>query len=133
MPQTLEAAPNVPVFTVYDRLRKAREHASLEQVDLAEAIGVSRSTVVNYENGRTSEDRLKQLYLKQWAMACGVDLGWLLTGEAAVEPDADPIEAMKDRRGTVDLRDSQSTCIAPVVTFPQVQSRPADTRVPAAA
>ncbi len=44
----------VPAWTVADRLRKAREHAGLEQAQLATDLGVSRNTVGNYEGGKVT-------------------------------------------------------------------------------
>jgi transcriptional regulator with XRE-family HTH domain len=36
-----------------ERIKRGREHAGLSIVDLAEKIGVSRSSQLNYESGRT--------------------------------------------------------------------------------
>lgn len=63
-----------PVFTIGDRLRKAREHAGMDQSQLAEATGISRASVVNYEKGHT---RPRAVVLKQWALATGVREDWL--------------------------------------------------------
>lgn len=73
----------VPEFTVHDRLRRAREFAGLEQIELAERIYVSRGTVSNYE--RNSHGRgMREIVLRSWAMACGVSYDWIMTG--AVKP-----------------------------------------------
>ncbi len=64
----------VPKWTLADRLRKARLHAGLEQADLAREIGIGRSTIVNYEAGKTEPSRP---VLLAWAMRCGVDYEWL--------------------------------------------------------
>jgi transcriptional regulator with XRE-family HTH domain len=64
----------VPEFTVADRLRKAREYAGLEQNELAERIGLGRTTISNYERGTTPP---KRPLLLSWAMATGVSLDWL--------------------------------------------------------
>jgi transcriptional regulator with XRE-family HTH domain len=68
----------VPTFTIHDRLRKAREAVGLDQQELADAIGVARTSVSNYELGHTT--RLKAIVLRQWALRCGVPLAWLHTG-----------------------------------------------------
>ena len=47
--QTVGTVPEE--WTMGDRLRKAREAAGFDQVDLAELIGVSRTTVSNHEVG----------------------------------------------------------------------------------
>lgn len=69
----------VPEFTIHDRCQKARDWAELEQEELADRIDVSRATVSNYETGATTH--LKKLVLRQWALACGVDYDWLMTGD----------------------------------------------------
>lgn len=66
------------------RLTVAREDAGYTQPGLAEAIGASRGTVSNYERG-TVVPRRSTLIL--WAMATGVDLHWLETGEAPTPGD----------------------------------------------
>lgn len=68
----------IPEWLLTDRLRKAREHAGIEQAAMAAWLGVSRNTVGNYENGRT---RPRLIVLRAWAQATSVDLAWL-TGEA---------------------------------------------------
>jgi len=70
----------IPEMTIQWRLRMARELAGMEQTDLARATGIARSTISNYENGAT--ERMKSLYLRQIALACGVDPEWLQTGQA---------------------------------------------------
>jgi transcriptional regulator with XRE-family HTH domain len=60
------------------RLRIAREEAHLEQEELAERMQVSRSTVGNAELGKGTPHRLT---LNAWALATGVPLSWLKTGE----------------------------------------------------
>lgn len=68
----------IPGFTLADRLRKARELTGLEQGPFAERALISRTTVVNYEQGHRKP---RELYLRSWADAAGVDLHWLITGE----------------------------------------------------
>lgn len=63
------------VFTLGDRLRKARRSAGLSSADLAERIGVSRNTVSNYENGRVKPRRAA---LRRWAEVTGLSLDELL-------------------------------------------------------
>ena len=67
----------VPTIEVRHRLRIAREFAQLEQEELAELIGVSRTTVSNNEKGRVYPRRI---LLNAWALACGVPASWLWTG-----------------------------------------------------
>jgi transcriptional regulator with XRE-family HTH domain len=83
---SIHVAGRVPVLTLAQRLRIARENASLEQRDLAERVGIARNSVINYERGHTAPRRP---VLVAWAMATDVDLGWLETGEGgpALPPD----------------------------------------------
>jgi transcriptional regulator with XRE-family HTH domain len=70
----------VPVFTLADRLRKAREVLGVDQAELAEILGVSRSSVSNAETGSAVPRRIT---MRAWAEATGVPLEWLTTGEWA--------------------------------------------------
>lgn len=72
-----DAAAAIPQWTVGDRLRKARLHAGLEQAELAAQTGISRATIVNYENGHTRPGRPALIL---WALSTGVSLEWLLSG-----------------------------------------------------
>lgn len=69
----------VPEFTVGDRLRKARELTGLDQGPFAEQLGVSRGTVSNYE--RSTTEHYKPIVLRAWALATGVPLEWIETGQ----------------------------------------------------
>lgn len=64
----------IPQWTLADRLRKARLHAGLEQAELAAEIGIGRSTIVNYESGKTEPSRP---VLLAWSLRCGVSYEWL--------------------------------------------------------
>lgn len=67
----------IPAFTAGDRLKKAREAAGMDQGELAETTGISRSTVSHLELDKAP---LKRSYLHLWAMATGVPVEWLETG-----------------------------------------------------
>ena len=79
----------VPQWTLADRLRKAREEAGLEQLELAEISGISRAAISNAERGSTTPHRST---LMLWAMATGVSLEWIQTGEIPAETDEAPAE-----------------------------------------
>ena len=83
-------AGTVPVWTMSDRLRKAREVTGLDQKQFAMHTGLSRNTVSNYENGNTTPRRPS---LVLWAMATGVPMSWLVNGET---PPADEDEGVSD-------------------------------------
>lgn len=74
----------VPGWTLQDRLRKARDVAGMDQQQLADAMGVSRRTITNSEQGHV---KVRSITVKAWALATGVDPGWLATG---VEPQGGP-------------------------------------------
>lgn len=76
----------IPQFTVGDRLRKARELTGMDRNEFADRIGVSRNTIGNYESERVAPRRI---VLNAWALATGVPLAWLQTGETPrpVDPD----------------------------------------------
>lgn len=64
----------IPAWSLQDRLLKARKFADLSQTELANEIGISKASVVNYERGHTRPSRP---VLLSWALTCGVSLEWL--------------------------------------------------------
>lgn len=67
----------VPVWTVGDRLRKARAAAHLSQSDFEALTGISRRSISAYEGDERAPRRPQ---LIAWAMATGVPLAWLESG-----------------------------------------------------
>lgn len=63
--------------TLAGRLRTLREHASLEQSEVAEAVGVARPSVSEWENGKKAPSRES---LRALAMYYRVSLDWLAEG-----------------------------------------------------
>ena len=74
---------SVPRIEVRHRLRIARESVGLEQSELAELIGVSRTSISNAENGTVTP---RKITVNAWALACGVPASWLNTGQAPEPP-----------------------------------------------
>lgn len=70
----------LPTWTLGDRCRKARLTLGLDQSDFAEALGVTRNTVGNYEADKTKAQRA---LLRAWASLCNVPYEWLV-GDADV-------------------------------------------------
>ncbi|PAJ70934.1 MULTISPECIES: helix-turn-helix domain-containing protein [Corynebacterium] len=68
----------VPEWTIADRARKARETAGMNQTELANAMGVARSTVQRIEQGVAEPSRTRVI---AWSFATGVALEWLEKGE----------------------------------------------------
>ena len=75
---------NIPPIEIRHRLRIAREYAGYDQEQLAKVIGISRNSVTNAEKGKVTA---RKVVLNAWAIACGVPLSWILTGEP---PAGDP-------------------------------------------
>ncbi|WP_407922324.1 helix-turn-helix domain-containing protein [Agromyces humi] len=75
--ETRRTELKIPVWTLADRLRRAREHAGLEQRELAAKAGISRATISNAERGANTPQTAT---IQRWAKACEVDLAWVLTG-----------------------------------------------------
>lgn len=76
MMHTAGAVPTIN--TLRNRLRAAREHAGLNQAALSARTGLSRTTIIRAESDNHSP---AQSTVCLWAVACGVDSHWLLTGE----------------------------------------------------
>ena len=77
----------VPTFDLSDRLRKARESAGFDQVQLSEQIGISRTSISAAERGSTKP---RKAVLIAWAFATRVPFEWLMTGSTNNEtPDPD--------------------------------------------
>lgn len=75
-----------PEWTLTDRLRKAREVAGLDQAELAELIGVGRTSISNYEKAVSTP---KRPVILSWALATGVPVEWLASG---ITPEPGPNE-----------------------------------------
>lgn len=73
----MATTPTLPVWTLGDRIRKAREHAGLKQSDLAPHVYKSRTTIAGWENGQHAPSPLE---LRAIATATGVPVDWLETG-----------------------------------------------------
>lgn len=94
----------IPPIEVHHRLRIAREWAKLEQVELAERMGISRQAVGSAENGKSKP---RKITLNAWALATGVPVTWLLTGQQNTPADPDGPgegESAPSRARTEDLR-----------------------------
>lgn len=68
----------VPAFTLGDRLAKAREHAGIGVAAMAERLGVSRTSISNYEHGRTAPPLDVVL---DYSKETNVPLTWIIAAE----------------------------------------------------
>ena len=82
----------VPEWTLTDRLYKARKVAGLTIDQLAARLEVSEKTVRRLESGEVVGKRTAVL---GWAVACGVDPMWLLTGEVIADADTQAVTLCK--------------------------------------
>jgi transcriptional regulator with XRE-family HTH domain len=73
--------------TLGRRLRAARALAGLEQAEIADLIGSSRSTVSNWERGVAEPPAT---YFVLWALATGQPLEWLAEGCARRDSNPQP-------------------------------------------
>lgn len=75
----MDSSSQTHTFTLGDRLRKARREAGVTSQDMAELLSASRTTVSNYENGRSEPTATT---VAQWSDITGADLVWLIVGDA---------------------------------------------------
>ena len=74
-----------------DRLKLIRQEFRMNQMELADKLGVSQNAVSQYETGaRNLSDDLKEKLCEQF----GIDLNWLITGRGEMYDGAEP--AAKD-------------------------------------
>lgn len=68
----------IPQWTQGDRMRKAMEHAGIKTEELmAQELEVHRTTISRWLSDATT---VRTIYLKQWALRCGVPYEWLRNG-----------------------------------------------------
>lgn len=68
----------VPQFDLADRMRKGLRITGLTVQEMADYLGVTRTTVSNWINGHIKPSTQTQ---RLWAMRTGVSYVWLTTGE----------------------------------------------------
>lgn len=99
--------PAIPVWTLGDRLAKARVFADLDQRDMAVYLGMSKAVISVYERDVRPP---KLPVLRDWALRCGVSLDWLLTGVGS------PPNAGAPNRGSGGVSSAAGSTIWSVVT-----------------
>lgn len=73
----------IPAWDLGDRLHKALRHSKVGVQEMADYLGVTRTSVGNWINGR---NKPANPALKLWAMRTGVDYEWLITGAEIRRP-----------------------------------------------
>lgn len=84
MTTSIQLGGQVPNWTIADRVRKAREFAGLKQLELAESVGMARTSLARIEQGKSSPRRTTLIAI---SFATGVSLEWLENGETPA-PDS---------------------------------------------
>ena len=79
--------PESRLQTAAERIRRARTVAGISQVALAEAVGVQRSAVAQWE--RRDGCYPSMPHLVAIAVATGVALEWLGTGRGSIRPEGE--------------------------------------------
>ena len=77
MTSDTEQGAAIPTWDVTDRMRKALRTADLGALEMADYLGVSRTSVSSWINGRI---RPSTPVLRLWAMRCDVPFEWLRDG-----------------------------------------------------
>jgi transcriptional regulator with XRE-family HTH domain len=75
---TEQAVPQIPDWTVGWRIQRALDFAGVKVEDLAEELGVSRSTISRWMH---DGGPVRAIYLKTIALRTGVPYEWLRDGE----------------------------------------------------
>jgi transcriptional regulator with XRE-family HTH domain len=76
----METLTSLPVWTLGDRLRKARDHAGLSVQEMADDLGVSRTTISKYEHDATGKRGVPRMAILRYADVSGIPIEWIETG-----------------------------------------------------
>jgi transcriptional regulator with XRE-family HTH domain len=78
----------VPEWTLGWRMRRALEHAGITADQMAGELGMHRSAITRWTHDKVVP---REIYLKQWALRCGVSLDWLKDGDSPPPPPAEEV------------------------------------------
>jgi transcriptional regulator with XRE-family HTH domain len=110
-------------FDLADRMRKALRVANVGVAEMADYLGVARTSVGNWINGRV---RPGTQTLRLWSLRCGVPYEWLVEGECAVR-DLNPEPAGLVHLARVIASETEGFTDAMVLPFmPHKIRRPGD-------
>ena len=76
----METLTSLPTWTLGDRLRKARDHAGLSVQEMADDLGVSRTTISKYEHDATGKRGVPRMAILRYADVSGVPVEWIEDG-----------------------------------------------------
>lgn len=80
-----------PTWTLSERLKRSRLLAGLDQKDIAERLGVNRSTVSFWESGHTEPSASNFV---RWAAVTGQPLEWLAEGVQKAPVAGESVEGL---------------------------------------
>ncbi|MDP9394381.1 MAG: helix-turn-helix domain-containing protein [Actinomycetota bacterium] len=75
----MQAPARVPEWDLADRMRKSLREADVGVQEMADYLGVGRSTISTWINGRITPSTQT---MRLWAMRCGVPYEWLRDGDS---------------------------------------------------
>jgi transcriptional regulator with XRE-family HTH domain len=73
----MQHAAEVPPWTQGWRMRRALDHAGITVETMISDLGISRGTASRWLHDKGP---VRDIYLKQWALRCGVAFAWLKDG-----------------------------------------------------
>ena len=111
----MSAEPTVPDWTLGWRLRRALDFAGVSVAEMADELGVGRTTVSGWLNDPDRHPR--RIYLRYWADRCRVPLDWLERGELPrVDSNHQPAGLLTDLRNPWPEHASNDESAAPAAT-----------------
>lgn len=91
-----------------ERLKELLKNLKITQKDIAESIGVSKTTINNYVQGHVPDT----LILYQLASKCNVSMEWLLTGKDLCVKDSTCVELNITTDALISLNDEEKYFIS---------------------
>lgn len=112
-----------------DRIRFLRERAGMTQEELGEKLGIKKSAVAKYENGRV--ENIKRSSLKVMALVLGVSPCYLMFGDEGEDEGKEKGPALKNGPEVEELirrfddlpDDARQTVLSLVRTLSEYQRR----------
>jgi transcriptional regulator with XRE-family HTH domain len=83
----MQQSAEVPQWTRGWRMRRALDHAGLTVETMISELGISRGTASRWLHDKGP---VRDIYLKQWALRCGVSFDWLKSGGPAGQEATSP-------------------------------------------
>lgn len=91
--QAYGGARNTCEMEFKDRLKAARRHSKLTQIELATAVGISQTSITDLERGKSQSTS----YVAEIAGACGVNPLWLATGKGEMVTGESEEASLRER------------------------------------